>query len=497
MLFTSAQFLLFFPSVLILYFVTPSRLRWAVLLAASYSFYACFNLRYVALLLAVTGTTYASGLLIARAGLCLNPKRAAMYKKAWLIVCLASNLGILFFFKYFHFTLDALNALLRTLRLGAVPMDLRVLLPVGISFYIFQALGYTIDVYRGTVPPERHIGKYALFVAFFPQLASGPIGRASALLPQIHAPRRFSYVDFRSGLLLMAWGFFQKLVIADRAATLINHVFAQHTQLGGMELALGALLFSVQIYCDFSGYSDIADGCAQAMGFSLIRNFRQPYFAASIADFWRRWHISLSTWFRDYVYIPLGGSRCPTFVRYRNILVTFLVSGLWHGANWTFVAWGLLHGLYQIAGIVLRPLRERCTVAFRLDRHKKTQAFLRVACTFILISFAWIVFRAASVTEALSFVRGLFSGWSLSTLWDGSLYQLGLAPRDLWLLWASIAVLWGVDWLRRGGSSLRERITALSLPLRWGLYAALLFTILFFGLYGGDYEGNAFIYFQF
>lgn len=497
MLFTSGQFLLFLPCILLLCFVTPSRFRWALLLTASYYFYACFSLRYVALLLAVTGTTYACALLIGRANQISDSKRKRLWKKIWLLLGLAFSLAILLFFKYFHFMLDALNALLLALRLGAIQFEFRTLLPVGISFYIFQALGYIIDVYRGTVPPERHLGKYALFVSFFPQLASGPIGRAHALLPQIHAPPPFSYVDFRNGLLLMAWGFFQKLVIADRAATMIHHIFAQHAQLGGMTLALGALLFSVQIYCDFSGYSDIAVGCAQAMGFSLIRNFRQPYFAASIADFWRRWHISLSTWFRDYLYIPLGGSRCSQFLRYRNILVTFLASGLWHGANWTFVAWGLLHGLYQIAGILLRPLRERCTALLRLDRHKKIQAFLRVACTFALTSFAWIWFRAASFTEALSYIRGLFSGWRLATLWDGTLYQLGLAPRDFWVLWASIAALWGVDWLRRGGAPLRHKITALSLPLRWGLYTALVFAILFFGLYGGDYEGNAFIYFQF
>ena len=337
MLFNSIDFLLFFPLVTVVYFLLPHRVRWVWLLVTSYFFYMCWNPKYVVLIALSTVVTWLSGLLIGRAGRVPDPRRRALLRRLWVALSFVINLAVLFFFKYFGFFWENLAALAGLAGITLRQPGFDLLLPVGISFYSFQALGYTVDVYRGELPPERNLFRYALFVSFFPQLVAGPIERSRNLLTQLYGRHDFDPDRVRDGLLLMLWGMFEKVVVADRIAYLVTHVFDRYQELPGVASVLAVLLFGVQLYCDFAGYSDIARGAAEVLGFRLMVNFRQPYFARSTQDFWRRWHISLSSWFRDYLYIPLGGSRKGTARKYWNLLAVQLTSGLWHGANWTYV----------------------------------------------------------------------------------------------------------------------------------------------------------------
>ncbi len=342
MVFNSIHFMIFFPIVVLGYFLITHKYRWIWLLAASLYFYMSWNPKFVILILTTIIITYLSGIGISKA----DKEKKLLKKKMFAIFSVVSNLTILFFFKYFDFVIDSINYLLGMINLKLLTPSFDVLLPVGISFYTFQALSYTIDVYRKeNFKVERHLGKYALFVTFFPQLVAGPIERSENLISQFYEEHYFDYQRVKSGLLLMLWGLFEKIVIADRTAIIVNQVYNNLEQYTGFEIVVATIFFAVQVYCDFCGYSDIAIGAARVMGFHLMTNFRQPYFSQSIKEFWRRWHISLSSWLKDYVYIPLGGSRCSRVKKYRNLMITFLVSGLWHGANWTYVAWGGSWGL--------------------------------------------------------------------------------------------------------------------------------------------------------
>ena len=360
MLFNSSHFLIFFPVVVSLHFLIPHKVRYLWLLAASYYFYMCWNPKYALLMLTSTAITYASGLLIHRA----DRKNNIILKKLWVAVSFISNLAILFLFKYFDFALNNLNQILSLVGTQLIKPSFSLLLPVGISFYTFQALSYTMDVYRHDVAPEHNFLKYALFVSFFPQLVAGPIERSSNLIHQISERHSFDFHRFLRGLSLMLWGYFQKLVIADRAAIFVNTVYnnPSHYDYYGLVTILATILFAFQIYCDFSSYSDIARGAAEILGFTLMKNFDTPYFSQSISEFWRRWHISLSTWFRDYVYIPLGGNRKGTCRKYINLMIVFCISGLWHGASWNFVIWGALNGFYQMFGALFAPVRKNSPV---------------------------------------------------------------------------------------------------------------------------------------
>ena len=338
MIFNSLDFLLFFPIVLIVYFFIPGKYRYLWLLITSYYFYMCWNPKYVILIAISTVITWFSGILLER-----YKESSARVRKCIVGSCFAGNIGILIFFKYFDFLLENVNFLLQRLGISVIEKPFDIILPVGISFYTFQALSYTMDVYRHGINAERNLLKYALFVSFFPQLVAGPIERSGNLLNQIKElpdKKIWNYEKISNGFVLMTWGYFQKMVIADRIAIMVDTVFSSYYMYGTFELIAAAMGFAIQIYCDFSGYSTIAIGAAQVMGFSLMENFQTPYFSRSIKEFWRRWHISLSTWFRDYLYIPLGGNRCSKTRNYINLMITFLVSGLWHGANWTYIFWG-------------------------------------------------------------------------------------------------------------------------------------------------------------
>lgn len=502
MIFNSLQFLIFFPFVTLLYFVIPKRVRWVWLLVTSYYFYMCWNPRYALLMGISTVITYLSGLLIDRENKKADPQKRDKAKRMWVALSFLINLSILFFFKYWGFFSTNVMALGGVFNISIEMPVFDVLLPVGISFYTFQALSYTMDVYRGEIGAERNLFKYALFVSFFPQLVAGPIERSKNLLAQVNQPHDFDADRVRDGLLRMLWGFFQKIVIADRVAILVNQVYTNYNEVAGISIVLATVLFAVQIYCDFSGYSDIAIGTAQVLGFRLMENFRQPYLANSCADFWRRWHISLSTWFRDYLYIPLGGNRKGKARKYVNNLITFVASGLWHGANWTYVVWGGLNGLYQVVGEMCYPARTRMLRALHINREWKLWKALRILFTFCLIDFTWLFFRAPSLDVALRMIRRVAVGLYPEALFtagaDGSLglYTLGLDVAEFWLMIVAILMLIVVDLIKEK-HEIRPFITRLPLVPRWAFYLVAVYVILIFGAYGPGFDASAFIYFQF
>ena len=497
MLFNSIDFLLFFPLVTVVYFLLPHRVRWVWLLVTSYFFYMCWNPKYVVLIALSTVVTWLSGLLIGRAGRVPAPRRRALLRRLWVALSFVINLAVLFFFKYFGFFWENLAALAGLAGITLRQPGFDLLLPVGISFYSFQALGYTVDVYRGELPPERNLFRYALFVSFFPQLVAGPIERSRNLLTQLYGRHDFDPDRVRDGLLLMLWGMFEKVVVADRIAYLVTHVFDRYQELPGVASVLAVLLFGVQLYCDFAGYSDIARGAAEVLGFRLMVNFRQPYFARSTQDFWRRWHISLSSWFRDYLYIPLGGSRKGTARKYWNLLAVQLTSGLWHGANWTYVVWGGLNGLYQIAGAALAPWRERICSRLHIRRESAPVRVLSAVFVLLLYDFSLLFLRAPSLRPALSMGKRVLLHLEPFALRGDALYTIGLAePQFHVLLWALAALLIG-DLLKERLGEVRPYLARLPLPVRWVVYLVGLFVVLLFGMYGPGFSEAQFIYFQF
>ncbi len=502
MLFNSIEFLLFFPAVLLIYWIIPGKVRMYWLLVTSYVFYMGWNPQYALLLLFSTAVTWVSGLLIGWSRKSAEKaeqegRKKRSLTKLWVVLSLVLNLGILFFFKYFDFAVDNINSLLSALGRDAVKPTFDVLLPVGISFYIFQALSYTMDVYRGDVRVEKNFFKYAVFVSFFPQLVAGPIERSSHLLSQFDEPKPFRYEGVRDGLLMMLWGFFQKLVIADRAAIAVNEVFNACEYYSGFTVVLAAVLFSVQIYGDFAGYSCIAIGAGQVMGFDLMKNFNQPYFAVSVSDFWRRWHISLSTWFRDYLYIPLGGNRKGTARKYLNQFIVMLVSGLWHGAAWTYVIWGALNGIMQVTGGMTAKWRKSVRAKLGVKENTLSTRIAKMIITFVLIDLTWIFFRANTVSDAFYILGSVFRGWDMKVLVDGSLLRLGLDTTEWICLGIGVVVLIAVGVMKERGMRIRECLSRQQLWFRWLVYLAAVFAVLLLGIYGPGFEASAFIYFQF
>lgn len=475
MLYTSFKFLLFFPIVCLFYFLfKKEKTRKIWLLISSYFFYMCWNPYYTLLLLFSTIVTYLSGTFISR-----YPKN----KKVFLILSLVINIGILFFFKYSNFFIDNLNIIFSIFNVN-LANHLDILLPIGISFYTFQALSYTMDIYRGDVKEEKSFLDYALFVSFFPQLVSGPIEKSKDFLPQLKIKHNFDYDRVKKGLLIMLVGFIYKMVVADRIAIAVNTVYGNLSNYSGIILFITAILYSFQIYTDFYGYSLIAKGTAKVLGYELYDNFDSPYLSKSIKEFWRRWHISLSTWFRDYLYFPLGGSRTSYIKKIRNIMIVFLVSGLWHGASWTFVIWGLLHGLYQVIGILTSKLREK------IKFNNKILSSLKIVFTFLLVTFAWIFFRASTFTDAIYVITNSFKNFDLN------LMGLGLDKYNLIFMFASVVLIVIFDILRLK-VDLYRWLQERNIVIRWIVYFALIWITLIFGIYGPGYSENTFIYIQF
>lgn len=497
MIFNSYEFLVFFPAVILVYFIVPRKIRYIWLLITSYYFYMCWNPKYAILIIISTGVTYFSGILIYKAN---QNRKSAKYKKWVVAISFIVNIGILVFFKYSGFVVYNLNILLERMNINPIN-SFDIMLPVGLSFYIFQALSYTVDVYRGAVKAERNPLRYALFVSFFPQLVAGPIERSGNLLSQIDDIDNLRLWDlnrFSSGIIIMLWGFFQKVVIADRISIFVDNVYSQYWMFGTVELVIATVFFAIQIYCDFGGYSLIAIGAAKAMGFELMENFNTPYFATSIKEFWRRWHISLSTWFRDYLYIPLGGGYCPKIKKYRNIMITFLVSGLWHGASWSFIVWGGIHGLYQVIGDISEPIRNKINYKFEVNTACMSYRLGKVFITFALTCFAWIFFRMNSLSNSIVFIKRMITRPNFWVLHNQSLYSIGLDRIEMNILLGSLMVLLLVDAVRYiKGITLDKYLKNQNLWFRWGTIIILFLATIIYGIYGPLYDSTQFIYFQF
>jgi len=492
MLFNSLRFFVFFPIVAALYFAIPHRFRWFLLLVASYYFYMCWRVRYAVLLVISTLIDYFAGLILTKA----TSRRVRLL---CLVLSLGANLTLLFVFKYYNFFTHAFESVLSSCGMNVALPASAFLLPVGISFYTLQSMSYTIDVYCGRQPVERHPGIFGLYVVFFPQLVAGPIERAPNLLPQLKLEHRFDYDRVTNGLKLILWGLFKKTVIADRLGMLVTPVYDNPAAFDGLILTVATVFFAFQVYCDFSGYSDIAIGTAEVFGVKLMQNFRRPFFARSIAELWQRWHISLTSWFRDYVYIPLGGNRVPQWRWYFNVIVVFLLSGLWHGANWTFLIWGGLHGFFVLAGSVLRPLRTRLVSWIRLDRLLGTLHVLQVLTTFSLFCLALVFFRAKSLSTAGAVLARLFHHWrvplsieALQRIGPKLNLQADFFVKELALSVLFIAFLVCVQMVQERGS-IRQRLARQPVWVRFGVYSAGLWVLFLFGVF----QQKEFIYFTF
>lgn len=485
MSFLSPGFFLFFPVVALVWFLLSGTARRLWLLCASWWFLLCAGPEHLLSLLAATAVTYLGARLLDR----FEGGR----RKAVLGILLAALFGTLFLFKYLAFALGLLERVLTAAGLAFSSPALDLLLPAGLSFYLFMAAGYLIDVYRRDRPAETSFLDLALFLSCFPYLISGPIGRAGSLLPQFRRPAPFRWESFRRGLLRFLWGAFKKLVIADRLGILVSTVYTAPASFGRLQVMAAAVAFSVQIYCDFSAYSDMALGCAEVMGFQLMENFRTPYFSRSIGEFWRRWHISLSSWFRDYLYIPLGGSRKGRRRKYLNILIVFAVSGLWHGAALSFVVWGFLNGLYQVVGGVTQKSRDRIRHSLGLADDAPLTAVLQMALTFLLSTVAWVFFKGGSFTHSLSIFRAMLTGPWLTRPFSA----WGLDLPELVVATLAVVLLLAVDLYSVHRGSPRQKFFTLPRPVRWVLSLALLLTVLIFGVYGTGYDPQDFIYFKF
>ncbi|HXD78041.1 MAG TPA: MBOAT family O-acyltransferase [Puia sp.] len=480
MLFNSLQYALFLPVVFFIYwFITSKNLRLqnGFLLAASYFFYACWDWRFLFLLLFSTFLDFFSGLKIGK-----TEKRSK--RLFWLWLSISINLGFLGVFKYYNFFATSFAALLSHMGLAVHPRMLNVVLPVGISFYTFHGLSYILDVYRRRIEPERNFIDYGLFVSFFPLLVAGPIERATHLLPQLKKPRNFDYRKTVDGMKQILWGLFKKIVIADTCARYVNAVYDNPAAMPGSARLLAAVFFAIQIYGDFSGYSDIALGTARMLGIELLRNFAYPYFSRSIAEFWRRWHISLSSWFRDYLYIPLGGSKVGTWKKIRNVFVIFLVSGFWHGANWTFICWGALNALFILPSVILKTNRNNLEIVAKGRSAPTLRELAAMALTFALTVLAWIFFRSDSLPGAFSFIAGIFSPSLFYPFPTLHLHRYFMVPLVCFFL---------TEWYGREDPYAIARFQLWPKTLRWAAYYAIFFYISYFS----SYAPQQFIYFQF
>ncbi|AYL97516.1 MBOAT family O-acyltransferase [Mucilaginibacter celer] len=484
MLFNSLSFIAFFVIVTPLYFILPHRFRWILLLLASCYFYMAFVPVYILILGFTIVIDYFAGLKI--------ESSQGHTRRFYLICSIIANVGILCVFKYYNFINGNISWLFNHYG-GTNPLPyLSILLPIGLSFHTFQAMSYTIEVYRGNQKAERHFGIYALYVMFYPQLVAGPIERPQNIIHQFYVEQRFDYKRVTGGLKLMLWGFFLKVVIADNFALVANNVFDGYQHFGAVGTIIGVLSFTIQIFCDFAGYSSIAIGAAAVMGFELMTNFRRPYLATTLSDFWTRWHISLSTWFRDYLYIPLGGNRVKLPRWCLNILIVFTISGLWHGASWTFVIWGALHGSILIIERLLKPTGNRLARLTGLAGLPLLHNLLRGMVTFIIVSIAWVFFRATNLQQAFSMLKHLFAHSDLNDA-RGALAPWGRESLSKVLMLGFTGLLLFVHLYQEFAGSISALIARQVLVVRWGVYLLLIFSIILFGVF----QSSRFIYFQF
>lgn len=496
MQFTTFEFIVFFPIVVLCFYMIPKKARELWLLLASYYFYMGWNVQYAFLIFTSTVVTY----LCAR--LFYHFRDEQKGRKKFVFICgLVINLAILIFFKYFYFLHDSVASVMSLFGVTVKECRLDIILPVGISFYTFQALGYMIDVYRGDIKPEKNFIRYALFVSFFPQLVAGPIERSGNLLRQLKdIPNKCSwnFDKVTRGLLMMVWGFFMKLVIADRAAILVDQVFELYYAFDGVALFMAMVLFAVQLYCDFASYSSIARGAASVLGIDLMQNFAAPFFSKSIAEVWRRWHISLSTWLRDYIYIPLGGSRCSKVKHYRNTMITFTISGLWHGASWHFVFWGMLQGIMIVMGNILKPIKEKCLKSCHIQTHTFAYQMMQVITTFGLFCLSFVFFRVETIKDGFYYIQRMFTRFDFWSISSGNIFHMGLDEKEMKVLLIGMIVLFLVDWFyEKRKVYFDSLIKGQSLIIQYIFVIAMILSIFIFGVYGSGYDATQFIYFQF
>jgi alginate O-acetyltransferase complex protein AlgI len=488
MLFNSISFAVFFVVVTVLYFAIPHKFRWVLLLLSSCFFYMMFVPYYILILAFTIIIDYFAGIIIERS----NGRK----RKLFLIISLVANIGVLAVFKYYNFFNENISLMLKGFGFINPLPYLSILLPIGLSFHTFQAMSYTIEVYRGNQKAERHFGIYSLYVMFYPQLVAGPIERPQNLLHQFYEEHHFDYIRITNGLKLMAWGLFKKVVIADRLSILVDNVYDDPYHHHGLSFIIATICFSFQIFCDFSGYSDMAIGIARVMGFKLMKNFNSPYHAQSVIEFWGRWHISLSSWFKDYLYIPLGGNRVTIPRWYLNLFIVFLISGLWHGANWTFIVWGTLHAFYIIFSLITKRVRTHFNNWAGLYNYPRLNQFIQVCFTFILVSFAWIFFRAKSIGIAFYIIK------SIATQTSNDIYSLlhrqasglnlGLIGLEVWVAVFSIILLESVHLIQKN-HSITNFIQTRPVYQRWAIYYIFLFALLLWHVS----DNKQFIYFQF
>lgn len=481
MVFNSLHFGIFFILIASLYFALPYKYRWLLLLIGSYYFYMCGGPVYALVMFSMTIVSYFCGLK-------MGQRESKKNRKPFLVLGLVIDLGLLFVFKYLGFFTRSAAILLKDVNILHSMPELKILLPIGISFYTLQTLSYLFDVFAGKMEPERHFGYLALYVSFFPTVLAGPIERGAHLLPQLHNDYDFDYARITDSMKLIAWGLFKKVVIADWLASFVNLVFNNVRSYTGFTLLAATVFFAIQLYCDFSGYTDMARGCARILGYDLLINFNLPYFARNMQDFWRRWHISMTSWFRDYLYIPLGGNRVSTLRNYFNIFIVFLVSGLWHGASWTFIAWGALHGTYQIIGKATRGTREQLVKKVGINPDGKFSSVYKAIITFCLVDFAWIFFRANSLRDAGYIVKNMFK-FNFANL--KAVVTLVGAP-SLLLDGFLILFLLMVQFIQLRGPIV-PRLNEKPTYVRWAGYVTLVSTILLFAVAGSP----TFIYMRF
>ncbi len=502
MLFNSVDFLLFFPVAFVVHYLLPKKIRYIWLLVCSYYFYMGWNPAYAMLLLTSTAITYICGRVLENIKTKeWKEEKKVVHKKLWLSLSIIANLGILGYFKYTGFLVEIIYTVAQSFGASVQVPEIDILLPVGISFYIFQALAYAIDVYREEMDAEKNFLKYALFVSFFPQLVAGPIERSKNLLVQLNAPQRFRLDNALKGFVLICYGLFLKMVIADRVAAIVNTVYNNWESYPGLYIVMATAFFSIQIYCDFYGYSTIARGAALMLGIELIDNFNAPYFSVTVKEFWRRWHISLSGWFRDYVYIPLGGNRQGFVKKNRNLLITFGLSGLWHGANVTYLLWGLLNGIYQVIADVRDAVVKWWCTKLRISapsKHKPlTSRVISRFITFALVSFAFLFFRADSVGEAFGMIKSVSTNMNWWVLLDGSIFDLGVSLPYFRVMIVSIIMLFVIDYYKYKGKNVIDCFFRQNVIIQALLAAGLITITILYGCYGGMYDAAEFIYFQF
>lgn len=479
----SINFLLFFSVVFIIYYALPKQYRYIGLLTASYFFYISYSPRYAIILIILTLITYLGAFGIEKG-----------YRKICFSITIIASLGILLFFKYWLFALVNINRVLNVFHIQELSTSYDILLPIGISFYTLQSLGYLIDVYKEKISSERNFAKYALYVSFFPTILSGPIERSNNLLKQIQEGTDFSYEGVKKGFLLIILGYFEKILIANKLAQMVDYAFLTYTNLSGAAILFAMILYALQIYMDFAGYSFLALGISKSLGIHLVENFRQPYFALNIKDFWRRWHISLSRWLRDYIYIPLGGSHCSTIRTYSNLLITFLISGLWHGAGWCYILWGGLHGFYQILSPLTAGIRTKFIRLCKINVNSFGYKMIQRIITFCMVDFAWLFFRSPNISTAVYMIKQAITNFCLVETIRTKTWQLGMDGIRILILFSEILLIFIIDILREKNINIIAWINGQNTALRWVCYYMILLLLLIGAIYNYGAGTSTFIY---